>query len=99
VEPPPRFRVKAPGVFRPGPATPLAGTLEEFVALQEHFQQRLHDAEGLHLRRIRVPSPAFRRLKIGLGAAFAVIAAHQRRHLWQAQQVRAAPASPRPPAG
>jgi hypothetical protein len=44
-------------------------------------------ANGLDLARIKVPSPAGP-FKFGLGQRIALLAAHDRRHLWQAWQVR-----------
>lgn len=89
VEPPPRVRVRTLRAFQPAPERALDGTLEQFVRLQEDFQRRLARAEGLDLRRIRVPSPPTRLFRISLGMAFAYMSAHQRRHFWQARDVRA----------
>ena len=48
------------------------------------------DADGLDLAAVRVPSPVNRLLRLPLGAYFDFILAHDRRHLWQARQARAA---------
>ena len=47
-------------------------------------------ANGLALEKIRVVSAFDSRVKYNLFATFAILAAHQRRHLWQAERVRAA---------
>ena len=92
---PPLFRTRSPRPFRPATAAPpVAESLPAFLALQGELLERLERAEGLDFRRVKVVSPASRRLKLGLGTAFAVTAAHQRRHLWQARQVRDAPGFP-----
>jgi hypothetical protein len=39
------------------------------------------------LGRVKVRSPAMKLLRFPLGGLFAIMAAHERRHLWQAQQV------------
>jgi hypothetical protein len=105
---PPMFRMKAPKAFVPASEARLAESLAAFVALQDEFQERLARADGLDLRRVKARSPVSRHLKFSLGKAFAAIAAHQRRHLWQARQLRHDPAFPvalgaagesRPPCG
>jgi hypothetical protein len=51
------------------------------------FVDRLRQASGLDLARARVTSPAARWLRLPLGCGFALTAAHERRHLWQAKQL------------
>lgn len=91
LEPPPRFGVPAPGRIRPrrpGPGRPGGSPLPRFEALRGRFGQRLEAADGLDLWRIRVTSPFFWWLRFDLGSAFRIVAAHERRHLWQARRVR-----------
>lgn len=61
--------------------------LPRFLALQDRLLRRLGRAEGLDLSEIRLSSPFFSFLRMDLGTAFAVVAAHQRRHFWQAERV------------
>jgi hypothetical protein len=91
---PPMFRIKAPKAFVPAPEAPLAESLASFLALQDEFQKSLGRADGLDLRRVKARSPVSRHIKFSLGKAFAGIAAHQRRHLWQARQLRNADGFP-----
>lgn len=102
LEPPPRLKIPAPRRIRPRrPETDGPGTvggrspLRGFLALRARLGERLQAAEGLNLRRIRVASPFFTFLRFDLGSAFRVVAAHERRHLWQARQVRDAAGFPR----
>lgn len=94
MEPPPRRRLPAPPAFQP----PAEGTRDEilarFLAAKERYIELLHAADGLDLRRARMRSPLSRFLRFRIGAAFATINAHERRHLWQARQVRALPDFP-----
>ena len=85
---PPMFRIKAPRAFLPASEGRVMESLATFLALQEEFQKALARADGLDLRRVKARSPVSRHLKFSLGQAFAGISAHQRRHLWQARQVR-----------
>ena len=92
---PPMFRMKTPRSFVPAASASPAEALDAFVALQRELQERLARADGLDLAKVKVRSPVSRHLKFSLGKSFAAMAAHQRRHLWQARQVKAQPAFPR----
>jgi hypothetical protein len=87
LEPPPRFRTKAPELFEPGPPRSRQEVMAAFRAYQVQYIDRLRQANGLDLARARVISPAATWLRIPLGAGFASVVAHERRHLWQAGQV------------
>ena len=86
LEPPIRKRVKTAGRFVPRSARAKAEAFGEFAALQSKLVDALHHAEGLDVRKIKIPSPFDRRVRYNLYSAFKIIAAHQRRHLWQAEQ-------------
>lgn len=101
LEPPPVLAVPAPKRIRPNrpaakaPATePEPDPLPDFLALRGRLGERLEAAEGLELGRIRVASPFFSFVRFDLGSAFRIVAAHERRHLWQARQVREAEGFP-----
>ena len=94
MEPPVSRRSRAPRAFLPSPEMDPASVLPAFLAMQQQIARRLEDARGLDLRRARVVSPITRLLRLNLGAAFALIASHNRRHLWQARQVREHPSFP-----
>lgn len=94
MEPPARFKVKAPVTFHPGPQRSRSEIMAAFRAYQVQFVDRLRQASGLDLRRAKVQSPASTWIKMSLNSGFALMAAHERRHLWQAQRVIAAPGFP-----
>ena len=86
-EPPARFRMKTfeeimPGVEQLEPAE----ALDEFEALHEELIVRINEAGDLDLKKIKVRSVLDARLKLSLGDWFAFLAAHARRHLWQAHR-------------
>ena len=56
---------------------------------------RLRQANGVDLAKARVQSPANRWVRLDLGAGFALMVAHERRHLWQAQQMTVRPDFPK----
>ena len=94
LEPPARFKVKTPAPFLPGASRSRHDIMAAFRAYQVQFIDRLRQANGLDLARARVSSPASRWIRVPLGSAFAMMAAHERRHLWQARNVTSAPGFP-----
>jgi hypothetical protein len=87
LEPPPRRRLRVPGVFAPLPGAAPDAQLAEFRALRAELLGRVAQADGLDLAALRTASPAARYLVLSLGQCFAALAAHDRRHLWQARRV------------
>ena len=86
-EPPVRRRVEAPQVFRPVSALDEAA-LPTFLALQTRIRGLLRRADGLPLNRLTISSPASKWLRMSATEAFGLLLAHERRHLWQARQVK-----------
>lgn len=87
-EPPPGLRFPAPRVLAPKADKPMAAILSEFMDWQDRLDERLRLADGLDLRRARARSPAFPVFVWSLGSLFGITLAHERRHLWQARQIR-----------
>ena len=90
MEPPSRIRTKTFEVIEPGSDLEPAEVLEAFEALHEEVIVRANESADLNRKKIRIPSVLDSRLKLSLGDWFAFIAAHGRRHLWQARRARAA---------
>jgi len=95
VAPPVRLRVKAPPPFVPTPGRLRPDVLAGFRAYQVQYVDRLRQANGLDLARARVWSPVVRWLRIPLGSSFALMIAHERRHLAQARRLIESPHFPR----
>jgi hypothetical protein len=94
LEPPVRFRMKAPVTFQPPPARTRHEIMAAFRAYQVQYIDRLRQANGLDLSRARVRSPAAAWIYMPLGSGFAAMSAHERRHIWQAQRVMETPGFP-----
>lgn len=94
LEPPVKRKFKAPAIFRPRPEMSVAEVAGDFFAVQDEVLQLIREANGIHLARVKIASPVSRLLKYSLGQAFDLIATHERRHLWQARQVKGDPAFP-----
>jgi uncharacterized damage-inducible protein DinB len=84
---PPRIRAKAPRMFRPASDHDPERLLKRFCDLQNILSDLAQQADGLHLSRIRLSSPLTRWVKMTLGQVFRFLAAHQKRHLGQAEHV------------
>ena len=93
LEPPPRRRVRTPALFTPGGPLDVETTLARWLRLQDRFAEAIRAADGLDLRALRVRSQ-FGPVSFTLDGTFAVLLAHQRRHVWQARAVRTAPDFP-----
>ena len=87
-EPPVRHAMLSPGRFRPIHGQPVTGVLPTFLHLQRQFTIQIELADGLDLRRVKVPTPITNLLKLSLVGTLAIAAAHERRHMAQARRVR-----------
>jgi hypothetical protein len=95
VQPTTRVKAKASKPFQPTQGRPRQEVMAAFRAYQVQYIDRLRQANGLDLARARVSSPVVAWLRMPLGAGFAVMTAHERRHLQQARRVLGAPGFPR----
>jgi hypothetical protein len=88
LEPPPKFRFKAPERFQPpqdlGPPRDI---LPAFLSSQDRLLELLAQADGLAIDRITIASPFDSRLHYTVWSSICVNAAHHRRHLTQAERV------------
>ncbi len=94
MEPPVKRRVRTPAVFVSEGARNWGEERAGYHATHAALEERLHAAGGISLNKARVASPASRLLRLKLGDAFALLLAHDRRHLWQIRQLRSDPAFP-----
>ncbi|MGH9847031.1 MAG: DinB family protein [Blastocatellia bacterium] len=94
-EPPVKMRFKAPRRFRPLSNQPLNQVWSQFISFQDRMRELLREANGVDLARTKVPLPATNLIKLSLGQGFALVAAHERRHLWQARRVKEDPNFPK----
>jgi hypothetical protein len=86
LEPPIRQRVKTSAPFVPRSVRAKAEAFGEFASLQSKVTELLNAARGIDLSRVKVVSPFDKRVRYNLYSAFRILVAHERRHLWQAEQ-------------
>lgn len=86
-EPPYRMKAKTLPAYIPAESN-LKNALADFVESQKALIEALHRANGIALDQVKVQSSFNPRIHYNLLSFFSILAAHQRRHLWQAEQVR-----------
>ena len=86
LEPPVHLKMKAPRPFVPPPGTPAGDALPAFLAEQARVLELVERSAGLDLAALTVPSPISRHIRYNVYSAFCIVAAHERRHLWQARR-------------
>jgi hypothetical protein len=92
LEPPvnPRRRMRAPRKIVPRPSPPLADASEAFFASHARVVEFTRRYAEVDLAGVHFPNPFIAGLRFSLATGLHVLAAHERRHLWQAWNVRRA---------
>jgi hypothetical protein len=92
LEPPvnPRFKGKAPRLIRPRQGPALGDAAGQFFASEDDVRAFLRQYADIDLAGVLFPNPFIRVLRFSLATGLHVLAAHQRRHLWQGWNVRRA---------
>jgi DinB superfamily len=86
LEPPVRTRTKTPPAFVPKSTRAKSEALAEFASFQRQLIGLLAEARTLPVQNVKIVSPFNTRIRYSVYSAFLIITAHQRRHLWQAEQ-------------
>jgi hypothetical protein len=86
LEPPSRLRLPTTAPFQPLPVREPEVVFREFSALEKELEEKLDSTRGLALDRIKINSPFAKKVRYNCNSVYVVIAAHNRRHLWQAKQ-------------
>jgi hypothetical protein len=94
LEPPVTRRLRAPANTRPGPAKSRDEILAAYHAAHDHVRSLVSDAAEIDANRACFVNPFLHVLRVRVSTGLQVIAAHDRRHLWQAEQVRQTPGYP-----
>jgi hypothetical protein len=92
-EPPVKLKFRAPKVYRPLADQPKNKVVPAFIAIHDQLLELILKSNELDLARIKVGT-LFPRVKFSLGQRFALLAAHDRRHLRQGWNVRRQPNFP-----
>jgi hypothetical protein len=88
LEPPVTMRLKVPRASLAPPSRVARDrVLDDFAASHRPYRDLVHLAAALDTDRVRVRNPFFTHVRMRLSTVLLVIPAHDRRHLWQAQNV------------
>lgn len=88
LEPPVTSRkLRAPRKIVPRASPPLGDAAAAFFASHAQVQQFLGAYADIDLAGVRFPNPFITGLRFSLATGLHVLAAHERRHLWQARNV------------
>jgi len=83
------LRFRAPKIYWPADnGFNIEVLTRDFLSLQDKLRQCLMEADGLNWARVRVSTPVSRFITFSLGQEFALILAHERRHLSQAGKIK-----------
>ena len=88
LEPPVKTKMKNPKTITPRTSPPFSDAMAAFLASQQDVRRFLQTYAGLDLASVRFPNPFIPGVRFSLATGLHVIAAHERRHLWQAWNVR-----------
>ena len=89
IEPPALVRMRAPAALLPAAAVDPEQVVDRFPVLRKQFANAVRSAAGADPG-IAIPDPIHPPVQ-SVAGVIALVAAHERRHLWQAQQILAAP--------
>ena len=94
-EPPVVMQIKAPQKIQPTAKISVAEALAKFQRSNDAIRQFASDTAGLNLCRVRFKNPFIPILmNFTVASGLLIIAAHNRRHLWQMEQVLKQPDFP-----
>jgi|SRR5580700_943474 hypothetical protein len=85
-EPPPKIKLPAPKKIAP-PSKLTTVVVSDFRALQKQLAGFVQEWGGADLGDLKVKDPLFP-LHLTVDTALLIVAAHNRRHLWQAENVK-----------
>jgi hypothetical protein len=93
-EPPVTRRVSAPARVRPGTRLTRTEILRRYHEAHERVKETIRAAAKIDANRATFPNPFLKLVRVKVATGLHVIPAHDRRHLWQAQQVTERPDFP-----
>jgi hypothetical protein len=88
MEPPYRLKTRTTQSFNPASRRSKQETIHRFFGMHEEMAKRLERSQDVNTNAIKVQSPFASWIWYPLGFSFDLALAHERRHLWQAWQVR-----------
>jgi hypothetical protein len=96
LEPPYRIKIPTLPRYTAAPRLELDAVAPRFFAIKQQVLRLIDEANGLDLARLTAPLPYLKgwNPSLALGQWFPYIAVHERRHLWQIENIRRSPGYP-----
>lgn len=91
MEPPPKLKLRARPQITPNAQRNRGELWLAFTHAEERVRRLMIDCAGIDVNRARFANPLLPGTRFSIGVGFLIVLAHNRRHLWQAQQVFEAP--------
>lgn len=95
MEPPVTRRIRAPGKLIPRTHKTRDEIIRAFREGHERLREMIKAAADIDVNRATFKNPFFRLFNVRVGTGLRVGPAHDRRHIWQAENVTKAPGYPR----
>jgi hypothetical protein len=95
LEPPVKRRGRAPATIRPTSKLTRSDIMLRYREAHDRLRQAARDAAAIDANRTTFRNPFLKVVKVRVSTALHVVSAHDRRHLWQAEQVIRHPDFPR----
>jgi DinB superfamily len=95
LEPPVKRRGRSPSQIRPGSQLSRLEILRRYHAAHDRVKQMVSAAATIDANRATFQNPFITWIRVKVATGLRIIAAHNRRHLWQAQQVTEHPEFPK----
>jgi hypothetical protein len=86
LEPPYRLRYRVLAQIAPQ-RQDFEAAWSSFVESQSQLSETVRSAIGLAIDRVRIKSPVYARISYNVYGALRMLTAHQRRHIWQVEQI------------
>jgi hypothetical protein len=93
-EPPVTVAGPAPRATMPQAAIDPDWLVERFHFTRDCYAEKVRESAGINVMQVRILEPVYPAIRT-LGGTLALIAAHDRRHMWQAERVIRSPRFPR----
>lgn len=96
MEPPVKRKSRAPAKIRPLGTADRGEVMRRYHEAHGHIRTLIESCASIDVNRATFQNPFIPLVRMRVGTGLRVIAAHDRRHVWQAQRVREAPGFLRP---
>ena len=84
------MKTKANAVATPGARIPLAGLVDAYNASHQGYRHLVRASAALDINRVVRRNPFIKAVRMRLSTVLLIVPAHDRRHLWQAANVKRA---------